>query len=111
MAARMAMIATTIISSMSVKPFCIFMVYPLGLLVDFHVPRCAVAPRPVVCRAAVHVQGGLSQDACQHAACGSKRPKGGLHHVTRFVCEAGHMARMRHNETCGVLRRIRGRMD
>jgi hypothetical protein len=35
MAARIAMIATTIINSMRVKPFCMFfMVVPLGLLAN-----------------------------------------------------------------------------
>ena len=65
MAARMAMIATTIISSIRVKPCWFFMVYPLGLVGVIHVPRCPLL-RSFDSRAALARAGVITQIPCQY---------------------------------------------
>jgi hypothetical protein len=53
-AARIAMIATTIISSIRVKPCIFFMVFPLGVF-ELHVPRWPDISGPLGSRATLHV--------------------------------------------------------
>src|SRR5688572_19249391 len=72
MAARMAMMATTIISSMRVKPCCFFMVYPLGVIFEFHVPH-GRRSGPLGSRAELHVHGYIRRCRAKSSSGGSGR--------------------------------------
>src|SRR5688572_1614234 len=103
MAARIAMMATTIISSMRVKPCCFFMVYPLGVF-DFTCPVCRPSG-PLGSRATLHVLGRIrrlhakgdmpdvvARGRCQRSRFSGGSPRHGCHwrhKVTRTDRAAG----------------------
>src|SRR5690606_2853636 len=81
MAIRMPRMAITIISSIRVKPFCIFMVYPLGVELVLHVPRGpAWVPEPLA---------AVRRRTCKGSVCRSRanccRPS-----TNEWICNGIH---------------------